>query len=164
MVGDPKVIFLDEPTNGLDPINKRLIWNIIHSVKKTRAILMTTHSMEEAEVCCQKFGIMSKGSLITIGSFAELQQRYGSGYQLIVEMDPLHSLLAHEFIDSLLPNEKKRSQAPSHLVKYEFKTNASHLADIFQEMTLHSCDYGIIHWKLSQKSLEDVFMNIFNHE
>ena len=54
LVGDPTVVFLDEPTTGLDPEVRRLIWNIISEAKVGRTIILTTHSMEEAEVLCQK--------------------------------------------------------------------------------------------------------------
>jgi ABC-type multidrug transport system ATPase subunit len=65
LIGDPAVVFLDEPTTGLDPEVRRLIWNIIHDAKEGRTIVLTTHSMEEAEVLCQRIGIMAKGAAIS---------------------------------------------------------------------------------------------------
>jgi ABC-type multidrug transport system ATPase subunit len=56
LVGDPKVVFLDEPTTGLDPEVRRLIWNIINEARAGKTIVLTTHSMEEAEVLCQRIG------------------------------------------------------------------------------------------------------------
>ena len=50
LIGDPKLVLLDEPTTGLDPISRRLIWDVIDKMKKTRAIIFTTHSMEEADI------------------------------------------------------------------------------------------------------------------
>src|SRR5205823_4564098 len=52
LIGNPAVVFLDEPTTGLDPEVRRLIWNIVNEAKKGRTIVLTTHSMEEAEVLC----------------------------------------------------------------------------------------------------------------
>lgn len=49
-IGDPKVIFLDEPTTGMDPVNRRHVWSFIEDFKDGRAIVLTTHSMEEADV------------------------------------------------------------------------------------------------------------------
>lgn len=60
MVGEPKVIFLDEPTTGLDPENKRQLWDIITEQQKrnNQSVVITTHSMEEADVLCNRIGIM----------------------------------------------------------------------------------------------------------
>ena len=52
LVGDPKIIFLDEPSTGLDPENRRQLWDILAEVRGKRAIIITTHSMEEADVLC----------------------------------------------------------------------------------------------------------------
>lgn len=49
-VGDPKIIYLDEPTTGMDPISKRFVWKLIEQLKKDKAIIMTTHSMDEADI------------------------------------------------------------------------------------------------------------------
>ena len=49
-VGDPKTIYLDEPTTGMDPISKRFVWKLIEKLKKDKAIIMTTHSMDEADI------------------------------------------------------------------------------------------------------------------
>lgn len=57
LVGDPKVVFLDEPTTGLDPENRRHLWDILVQSKGKRAVILTTHSMEEADVLCSRIGI-----------------------------------------------------------------------------------------------------------
>lgn len=54
LVGDPKIVFLDEPSTGLDPENRRQLWNIL--VEQKRAMVLTTHSMEEADVLCNRIG------------------------------------------------------------------------------------------------------------
>src|SRR6185295_7435658 len=81
-VGDPTVVFLDEPTTGLDPEVRRLIWNIINEAKTGRTIILTTHSMEEAEVLCQKVSIMAQGTLRCIGPQLRLKEKYGRGFKL----------------------------------------------------------------------------------
>ncbi|KAJ3191886.1 hypothetical protein HK101_007320 [Irineochytrium annulatum] len=82
LVGSPGVVFLDEPTTGLDPEVRRLIWDIISTAKAGKTIILTTHSMEEAEVCCNRIGIMAKGSLKCLGPSLHLKQMYGSGFKL----------------------------------------------------------------------------------
>ena len=63
LLGVPKVIFLDEPTTGLDPEVRRLIWDVVNESKSDKTVILTTHSMEEAEALCQRIGIMAKGTL-----------------------------------------------------------------------------------------------------
>jgi ABC-type multidrug transport system ATPase subunit len=70
LVAKPKVVFLDEPTTGLDPETRRQLWNILQDCRsdKKRAIVLTTHSMEEADVLCNRIGIVNNGILRCIGS------------------------------------------------------------------------------------------------
>lgn len=70
LVSNPKLIFLDEPTTGLDPETRRQLWNILQECKKDkgRAIVLTTHSMEEADVLCNRIGIVNHGVLRCLGT------------------------------------------------------------------------------------------------
>lgn len=68
LIGDPKVVFLDEPSTGLDPVNRRALWLLIQQMKKDRVIVLTTHLMEEADVLSDRIGIMAKGKLRCIGN------------------------------------------------------------------------------------------------
>lgn len=70
IVSAPKIIFLDEPTTGLDPDTRRQLWNILQDCKNTkdRAMVLTTHSMEEADVLCNRIGIVNNGVLTCLGS------------------------------------------------------------------------------------------------
>jgi ABC-type multidrug transport system ATPase subunit len=70
LVANPKIVFLDEPTTGLDPETRRQLWNILQDCKndKRRAMILTTHSMEEADVLCNRIGIVNNGVLKCIGS------------------------------------------------------------------------------------------------
>jgi len=63
LVGDPKIVYLDEPSTGLDPENRRQLWDILSGIKGKRSLVITTHSMEEADVLCQRIGIVSDGVL-----------------------------------------------------------------------------------------------------
>ena len=59
LIGDPAILFLDEPSTGLDPENRRQLWDILVECKGKRAVVLTTHSMEEADVLCSRIGIIS---------------------------------------------------------------------------------------------------------
>ena len=81
-IGNPKVIFLDEPTTGLDPVNKRFIWSMIQKMKLERSVILTTHSMEEADFLSDRIGVVVEGNFKCIGTPMELKETYGGGYLL----------------------------------------------------------------------------------
>lgn len=78
LVTDPKILFLDEPTLGLDVLARRELWAIVQSLKGRVTIVLTTHYMEEAEALSDRVGIMAKGTLRAIGTPAELTAKTGS--------------------------------------------------------------------------------------
>ena len=75
LINEPKILFLDEPTLGLDVIARKELWNIIEKLKGKITIILTTHYMEEAESLSDKIGIMSKGNLVDVGTAEELIKR-----------------------------------------------------------------------------------------
>jgi len=81
LVGDPEVLFLDEPTTGLDPQSRRQLWDVIHGLGENgRTVLLTTHYMEEAERLCGRVAIIDHGKIIAMGSPAELVARLGGDH------------------------------------------------------------------------------------
>jgi ABC-2 type transport system ATP-binding protein len=73
LIHDPLVVFLDEPTTGLDPLNRRALWEIISNLKKAgKTIILTTHYMEEAQFLCDRLAIMDQGKVIALGTPGEL--------------------------------------------------------------------------------------------
>ena len=78
LINDPKVLFLDEPTLGLDVLSRRELWAVIESLKRKITIILTTHYMEEAESLSDRVGIMDKGNLIAVGTVKELMQKAGT--------------------------------------------------------------------------------------
>ncbi|XP_031740232.1 ABC transporter A family member 1 isoform X2 [Cucumis sativus] len=95
LIGDSKVIVLDEPTSGMDPYSMRLTWQLIKRIKKGRIILLTTHSMDEADELGDRIAIMANGSLKCCGSSLFLKHKYGVGYTLtLVKSAPTVSVAA----------------------------------------------------------------------
>lgn len=89
MIGDPSIIFLDEPSTGMDPVARRFMWEVISRISTQDAlcsIILTTHSMEEAEALCTRIGIMVNGRLSCLGSSQHLKLRFGNGYEVDFKM------------------------------------------------------------------------------
>ena len=78
LISEPQILFLDEPTLGLDVMARHDLWEIIHSLKGKITIILTTHYMEEAESLSDRIGIMKQGRLLAIGSAEELKQKAGT--------------------------------------------------------------------------------------
>lgn len=72
LISEPKVLFLDEPTLGLDILARRELWSIIKSLKKEMTVVLTTHYLEETEALCDKIAIMRDGKLVAVGTSDEL--------------------------------------------------------------------------------------------
>lgn len=84
LVGDPKIVFLDEPSTGLDPENRRQLWAVLAECQMKRALFITTHMMEEADTLCHRIGIITNGVLRTVESPIKLKKTYGEGYDIMI--------------------------------------------------------------------------------
>ena len=84
-IGDPKYVFLDEPTSSLDPLSRRKIWNLLQSKKKGRTIFITTHYMDEADIVADRKLILNKGVIRCMGSSVYLKSHFHMKYSLEVE-------------------------------------------------------------------------------
>jgi ABC-type multidrug transport system ATPase subunit len=84
MIGVPRIVFLDEPSTGMDPVARRFMWQVINDIVATgnTSVILTTHSMEECEALCSRIGIMVGGRFRCLGSAQHLKTRFGLGYQL----------------------------------------------------------------------------------
>ena len=78
LINEPDILFLDEPTLGLDVISRKELWNVIEGLKDKITIILTTHYMEEAESLSDRIGIMAKGNLIAVGTANELIAQTGT--------------------------------------------------------------------------------------
>lgn len=81
-LGDPEIVFLDEPTAGMDPYNRRVIWDMILASKEGRSIVLTTHFLDEADILSDRVAILKKGRMETCGRSLFLKHQFGVGYSL----------------------------------------------------------------------------------
>lgn len=91
LIGNPSLLILDEPSTGIDPESRRYLWNLISTMcKKQRSstVLLTTHSLEEAESLCDRISILVKGELKCIGGIQHIKSKYGLSYKIDIKMIP----------------------------------------------------------------------------
>jgi ATP-binding cassette subfamily A (ABC1) protein 3 len=90
VIGNPPIILLDEPSAGMDPEARRFMWQVVAKISQQRkksAVILTTHSMEEAEALSTKMGIMVKGGVFRcFGSSQHIKNKFGTGYEIEVKV------------------------------------------------------------------------------
>ncbi|KAM8745232.1 phospholipid-transporting ATPase ABCA1 isoform 2-T2 [Acanthopagrus schlegelii] len=163
LIGTPPVIFLDEPTTGMDPKAKRFLWNCILSVtKEGRAVVLTSHSMEECEALCTRMAIMVNGRFQCLGSVQHLKNRFGDGYTIILRLtdsqsDP-DSCSISAYMKKSFPSIelKERHQ---NVLQYQLPSHACCLARVFDVLANNHEELGIIDFSVSQTTLDQVFVN-----
>ncbi len=139
LASEAKVIFLDEPTTGLDPISRADLWKLLNELKKDYLIFLTTHYLEEAEHLADKIGILEKGHLLAMGSMNELRKKVGQQYSIRVMQGSKPKALAgvrttkFDGGHQVMTSEKKAFEISNKLIreKIRFSTNPVSLEDIF---------------------------------
>ena len=99
MICNPPIILLDEPSTGMDPEARRFMWAVIHKIstkRKKSSVIMTTHSMDEAETLCKRMGIMVNGEFVCLGGSQEIKDKYGYGFEADIRIKPLADEKANE--------------------------------------------------------------------
>ncbi|KAJ7308251.1 hypothetical protein JRQ81_008776 [Phrynocephalus forsythii] len=161
LIGDPPVIFLDEPTTGMDPRAKRFLWNaIIRVIKDGRSVVLTSHSMEECEALCTRMAIMVNGRFRCLGSVQHLKNKFGDGYTVILrvsganpDLGPVEKFIQDSFPGILL---KEKHHSTLH---YQLPSRGCSLAKIFGVLAAHWSDYHIEDYSVSQTTLDQVFVH-----
>ena len=88
LLGNPPIVFLDEPSTGMDPKARRFMWDVINRIstlRKKSSIILTTHSMEEAEALATRISIMVNGTFKCLGSVQHIKSKFGKGYEIEIK-------------------------------------------------------------------------------
>jgi len=159
LIGDPEVVLLDEPSAGLDPVSRRNLWSVILRTMSHRAVILTTHSMDEAEALCKRIGIMVQGQLRALGTKQHLKNKFGSGFELVVKLqvtnleEQLTSLSI--FVTSLFPSSKIISENGG-LVTYKVPREEMKMGVAFSELETNKARLSIEDYSIAQPTLEQV--------
>lgn len=129
LIHNPSVLFLDEPTVGLDPQVRRRLWDLIRRLNAQGiTILLTTHYIEEAELLCHRVGIMNKGKLIALGTPAELKTKVG---KVVVEVPNQNETEYRVF------ENREEALRYAGALSHDVVIRESNLEDVFVELTGH---------------------------
>ena len=134
LLHEPKILFLDEPTVGLDPQTRRRLWEIIKGLNKQgMTMLLTTHYMDEVEYLCDRIGIMDGGKLISLGTLQQLKSQYGEGLVMKQEGDRWEYKFFPDLTDA-------NAYLDSQTDKTGMMVRPANLEDIFVELTGRQLD------------------------
>jgi ABC-2 type transport system ATP-binding protein len=149
LVNRPRLVFLDEPTTGLDPQARRNFWDLVKSIRaEGTTVILTTHYMEEAQVLCDEIAIMDAGKIMIQGAPDDLLQQHYKNTIIELPADDFHGDLAtleHRVVESLGVIEIETDDV-----------NAS-----LRELTAHTA--GLNRMKIRQPNLEDLFLDLTGH-
>ncbi|MDT7887233.1 MAG: ABC transporter ATP-binding protein [Thermoproteota archaeon] len=152
IVNDPDLLFLDEPTTGLDPMSRRDVWKYILNLKKLgKTIFLTTHYMEEAEKLSDRIGIIVKGKMIALDNVKDLIAKFGGNFKLIIYSNEL----IEEKIMKILKNHEYNFVKKENMIicNLPSKSEANLLAsDLIKN--------DIENFEIKNPSIEDVFLNL----
>jgi len=157
LMANPKVVYLDEPSTGMDPASRRFMWSVIQSSMASRAVILTTHSMEEADALCHRIGIMVNGELRCLGTSQHLKNKFGAGLQIHVHTVSGNEANVEQFIRSFLP-QAVVVEAFAGQMAVEVENSPMPIADVFERFELGKQACQILEYSVSQTTLEKVFL------
>ncbi|EGG13873.1 ABC transporter A family protein [Cavenderia fasciculata] len=163
-IGDPNIIFFDEPTGSLDVASRRHIWNLIKEIKKDKVIILTTHLMDEADMLSDRIIILNHGVMACNGNSLQLKHKYGNGYSVnIIAKSQDHIPEIKSFMNNILPNSKLIMESADYLnFGIPLNTDETILQKFFKTLEELSTQENnpIRDFAVSQASIDDVFLNV----
>ncbi|XP_058033573.1 retinal-specific phospholipid-transporting ATPase ABCA4 [Ahaetulla prasina] len=163
LIGCPPLVLLDEPTTGMDPQSRRFLWNSIFSViRDGRAVVLTSHSMEECEALCTRIAIMANGTFKCLGTIQDLKYKYGDGYIVTMKIKaPKLGLLPdlNQVEQFMCQNFPRGIQREKHYNMLQYQICSYSLAKIFRLILSNKENLNIEEYSISQTTLDQVFVN-----
>uniref|UniRef100_A0A674NSB8 ATP binding cassette subfamily A member 3 n=1 Tax=Takifugu rubripes TaxID=31033 RepID=A0A674NSB8_TAKRU len=161
LIGDSKVVMLDEPTSGMDPSARRATWDLLQGEKRGRTILLTTHFMDEADLLGDRIAIMAGGELQCCGSPLFLKNKYGAGYHMVIVKDALCNVSEiTRLVQMYVPNATLESFAGAELSYILPKESTSKFELLFAELEMNREELGIASYGASVTTMEEVFLRV----
>ncbi|XP_065226082.1 phospholipid-transporting ATPase ABCA1-like isoform X2 [Planococcus citri] len=168
LIGDPRVVFLDEPTSGVDPVSRRNLYDVmVRSKNAGQAVILTSHSMEECETLCDRITIMAAGVMKCIGTAQHLKKSYAQGFSALIKIrdnpdfDGQIFTLKADMLQTFSPEYCILKDEHKGLLYYQIKDTYLLWSTLFDKMEaikqLHSA--LVEDYVLTETTLEEVFMS-----
>ena len=159
-IGNPRVILLDEPSAGVDPVSRRAMWQIITSAKTGRVVILTTHLMEEADAVCDHIGIMVNGALQCMGTSQHLKSRFGVGYSLELQTEEDSEAIdrVKRFVLEMV-SQPVLEESFAGKSRWSLPRGRFNLPTLFRELVNSRERLRLRDFSLSQATLEGVFIS-----
>uniref|UniRef100_A0A673MTG4 Cholesterol transporter ABCA5 n=1 Tax=Sinocyclocheilus rhinocerous TaxID=307959 RepID=A0A673MTG4_9TELE len=160
ILGDPKILLLDEPTAGMDPVSRHQVWSLLKSRRAGRVTVFSTHYMDEADILADRKAVISQGQLKCVGSSLYLKTKCGVGYHLRMsvtegcEVENITSLVKQH-----VPKAQLSRQQEAELTFTLPFESMDTFPGLFAELDCRP-DLGIINYGVSMTTLEDVFLRL----
>ncbi|XP_011916737.1 PREDICTED: ATP-binding cassette sub-family A member 3-like isoform X5 [Cercocebus atys] len=161
LIGGSKVVILDEPTSGMDPVSRRVTWDLLQHFKLDRTILLTTHYMDEADVLGDRIAIMVKGSVRCCGSSIFLKKIYGVGYRIVMVKTPDCNVEeVSKLIHYYIPTATLENDVGTELSFILPKNYAHSFEALFTALEQEQENLGISSVGASVTTMEEVFFKV----
>uniref|UniRef100_A0A8C3KJ69 Cholesterol transporter ABCA5 n=1 Tax=Calidris pygmaea TaxID=425635 RepID=A0A8C3KJ69_9CHAR len=160
VLGNPKVLLLDEPTAGMDPCSRHIVWNLLRNRKANCVTVFSTHFMDEADILADRKAVISQGMLKCLGSSLFLKSKWGIGYRLSMHIDAYCNTEATtSLIRQHIPAASLIQQNDEQLVYTLPLKDMDKFAGLFSDLDTHS-HLGVITYGVSMTTLEDVYLKL----
>jgi len=163
-IGRADIIFLDEPTSGVDLTARKKLWAMLKKRKSDKVIILTTHYMEEAEELGDRIGIMAFGSLKCVGSPLFLNSVYGAGYNLIVLNNSQENQSENDkvtpFLKSIIPEIEIRRTAGKEVTYFLPKEKSDKFKSFFTALDANADNLNIKSYGMTTNTLEEIFLKV----
>jgi ABC-type multidrug transport system ATPase subunit len=143
------------------------LWEVIAQSKGKNSILLTTHSMEEADVLCERLGIMGGGNMLCIGTSLDLKSRFGAGYRLSIHIHDKSVAAADRVqaaIVKLMPSAKLLNEPLGGILDFEVPRKEVKLSVVYRAIEALRGGLGIVDWGITESTLEEVFLAVTGHD
>eukprot|EP00117_Sycon_ciliatum_P024802 scpid23171/ scgid5675/ ATP-binding cassette sub-family A member 1; ATP-binding cassette transporter 1; Cholesterol efflux regulatory protein len=165
IIGKPKLIFLDEPTTGMDPQARRFLWSVISGlVRLGHCVILTSHSMEECEALCNRLSIMVNGEFRCIGSPQHLKDKFGTGYTVTLRLQGQNPDVSHvkAFCEEEFPGCTMQDEH-HNMIQYQLSNQLS-LSKVFCSLLRQRVALGIEDYSVTQTTLDQVFVSFARNQ
>ena len=160
MLGNPEIIFLDEPTTGMDPESKREVWKLINNFKRDRCVILTTQLMDEADILSDKIGILVKGELKLVDSPLALKNKFLNKYKLTLVPIANGADNLKAYVTQIFGAYENMKETEGCLNIWVDGRKIKEIGVFIESVEKNPGYMGIKEWGISMTTLEEVFRKV----